>query len=243
MIKENNLLVPVITIDGPSGTGKGTVSQRLSEILQWHLLDSGALYRVLAVAAKQHAVALDNEKALEVLAAHLDVQFKLSNSGQTRVILEGTDVTETIRSEESGTTASQISAFSGVRSALLERQRAFCVKPGLVTDGRDMGTIVFPDAILKIYLQANDHERATRRYQQLKAKGVQIKFEQVLNELLARDKRDMERAVAPLKPANDAIIIDTTGLSVEQVLTSVLELARLRIANLSEAVASGGIFL
>ncbi len=229
--------VPVITVDGPSGTGKGTLSQRLSELLQWHFLDSGVLYRVLALAAKQHAVAVNNEAALEVLAAHLDVQFKLHASGQTRVILEGMDVTEAIRSEECGSWASQIGAFLKVRGALLERQRAFREAPGLVTDGRDMGTVVFPDAILKIYLKADDEERAFRRFQQLKSKGMQINLDDVLKELLIRDKRDTERAVSPLKPADDAIIIDTTGLSIEQVLTNVLELARERI-NAFENAAS-----
>lgn len=230
--------VPVITIDGPSGTGKGTISQRLSEVLQWHFLDSGVLYRVLALAAKQHAVVVNNEAALEVLAAHLDVQFKLNASGQTRVILEGMDVTETIRSEECGSLASQIGAFSKVRLALLERQRAFREMPGLVTDGRDMGTVVFPDAILKIYLKANDEERAFRRFQQLKSKGMQVNLKEVLKELLIRDKRDIERAVSPLKPADDAVIIDTTGLSIEQVLTNVLELARARIDAFKNAASN-----
>jgi cytidylate kinase len=221
--------IPVITIDGPSGTGKGTISQRLSEMLQWHFLDSGVLYRVLALAAKQHAVETGNEATLEVLAAHLDVQFKLNSSEQTRVILEGADVTDAIRSEECGSLASQIGAFPKVRVALLERQRAFRELPGLVTDGRDMGTVVFPDAILKIYLKADDEERALRRFQQLKDKGVQIGFDDVLSQLRIRDARDIERAVSPLKPAEDAVIIDTTGLSIEQVLTSVLELAHSRI--------------
>lgn len=234
-MREKISAIPVITIDGPSGTGKGTLSQRLSEILQWHFLDSGALYRVLALAAKQHAVAIDNEIALEVLAAHLDVQFKLLASGQTRIILEGADVTEAIRTEECGSLASQISAFPRVRAALLERQRAFREKPGLVTDGRDMGTVVFPDAILKIYLQAENEERALRRYQQLKEKGVTARLPDVLQELLIRDKRDKERAIAPLMPAEDAILIDTTGLSIEQVLASVLELARTRIEVFSNA--------
>lgn len=230
--------IPVITIDGPSGTGKGTVSQRVSDTLQWHFLDSGALYRVLALAAKQHAVELHNSAALEVLAAHLDVQFKLASLGNTQVILEGSDVTEAIRTEECGSQASLIAAFSGVRVALLERQRAFREMPGLVADGRDMGTIVFPEAILKIFLDADNEERAKRRYQQLKEKGIQIKYAEVLQELIIRDKRDRERSVAPLVPAEDAIVIDTTRLSIEQVLASVLELARARIEKFSHAVAN-----
>lgn len=237
-MKEKHLKIPVITIDGPSGTGKGTISQRLSNALQWHFLDSGALYRVLALAAKQHDVAVDNEAALKVLAAHLDVQFKLSSSGNTRIILEGSDATETIRTEECGNMASQISAFSGVREALLERQRAFREKPGLVTDGRDMGTVVFPDAILKIYLEADNEERAMRRFQQLKEKGEKTSFDAVLRDILIRDKRDKERTVAPLIPAKEAIIIDTTSLSIEQVLTNVLELAHARINAFLEEVCA-----
>ena len=223
--------IPVITIDGPSGTGKGTISQLLAKELDWNLLDSGALYRVLALAAKQHAVVTDNEPALDVLAAHLDVQFKVTNTGPSRVILEGNDVTDAIRTEECGNDASIIASFAQVRLALLERQRAFVEKPGLVTDGRDMGTVVFPDALFKIYLEASIDERAQRRYVQLIDKGMKVNKEKVFKELVLRDKRDKERDIAPLKAAKDALIVDTTGLSIEQVLSNVLQLARARIAE------------
>lgn len=226
---------PVITIDGPSGTGKGTIGQLLAKTLGWHLLDSGALYRVLALAAEQHAVAFDNEAGLEVLAAHLDVQFKATSLGNPpRVILEGTDVTEQIRSEECGNNASKIAVLARVRKALLARQRAFCEEPGLVTDGRDMGTVVFPEAILKIYLDASTKERTKRRFEQLKEKGISVNLDHVRVELINRDARDKERAVAPLKPAKDAFVVDTTGLAVEQVLERILSEAKGRIALYQE---------
>ncbi|MBS0358838.1 MAG: (d)CMP kinase [Proteobacteria bacterium] len=218
---------PVITIDGPSGTGKGTVTQLLAKELGWNLLDSGALYRVLALAAKQHALDLSNEQALAILAAHLDVQFKATHTGEfPRVILEGTDVSATIRSEDCGNNASQVAAFPAVRQALLQRQRAFVHSPGLVCDGRDMGTVVFPEAELKIYLDASTEVRAERRYNQLKAKGINVNLARILSELNERDHRDKTRAVAPLKPANDAIVIDTSSLTVEQVLAQILERVR-----------------
>lgn len=214
---------PVITIDGPSGTGKGTIAQLLAEELKWNLLDSGALYRVLALAAKQHRVETDKEEALTVLARHLDVQFKATSQGYPpRIILEGEDVTETIRSEECGSDASKIATIASVRTALLDRQRAFCEAPGLVTDGRDMGTVVFPQAILKIYLEASQEERAKRRYNQLKEKGINVTLDSIFDDLVERDKRDSKRLVAPLKPAKDAIIIDTTGMHIEQVLKRIL---------------------
>lgn len=221
---------PVITIDGPSGTGKGTVTQLLAQELNWNLLDSGALYRVLALAAKQHGVDTDNEDSLTVLARHLDVQFKATSKGYPpRVILEGEDVTDAIRSEECGNEASKIAAIPPVRTALLERQRAFCEKPGLVTDGRDMGTVVFPNAMLKIYLKASQEERALRRYNQLKDKGINVTLSAVLDDLVERDMRDRRRPVAPLKAAKDAIIIDTTGMSIEQVMQRILQEVASRI--------------
>ncbi|RDI48845.1 (d)CMP kinase [Aquicella lusitana] len=213
---------PVITIDGASGTGKGTVSQLLAKRLGWKFLDSGALYRVLALAAQKHSVALDNEKALEVLAEHLDVQFIAQESTASQIILEGEDVTETIRTEKMGNAASIVAALSGVRAALLSRQRAFREAPGLVADGRDMGTVVFPDAELKIFLTASPEERALRRYNQLKERGISVTLGDLIEELRERDKRDKERAVAPLKPAEDAISVNTDHLSIEQVVERIL---------------------
>lgn len=226
---------PVITIDGPSGSGKGTVSQLLAQELKWNFLDSGALYRVLALAAKQHHVESDKEDALTVLAGHLDVQFKAIGKGYPpRVILEGEDVTDAIRTEECGNDASKIAMISSVREALLDRQRAFCEKPGLVTDGRDMGTVVFPSAQIKFFLQATQEERAKRRYNQLKEKGINVSLSAVLNDLIERDMRDKKRPVAPLKPAKDAIIIDTTGLRIEQVLQRILDVVYSRLKSYSQ---------
>jgi cytidylate kinase len=217
-------IVPVLTIDGPSGTGKGTLCQLLAQKLGWNLLDSGALYRVLAIAAKHHAVSLTNEAALEVLAAHLDVQFKSSpNLKSSLTILEGENVTDLIRSQECGDSASIIAQFPKVRAALLERQRAFAQLPGLVTDGRDMGTVVFSDAFVKIYLDASIDMRAKRRHLQLKDKGISASLAQVIDELTYRDTRDRSRKAAPLKAADDAITIDTTHMNVEQVFEVVFE--------------------
>lgn len=213
---------PVITIDGASGTGKGTVSQLLAKRLGWKFLDSGALYRVLALAAQKHCVALDNEKALEVLAEHLDVQFIAQESNPPQIILEGENVSDIIRIEKIGNAASIVAAFPAVRASLLSRQRAFREAPGLVADGRDMGTVVFPDAALKIFLLASPEERAERRHNQLKAQGISVNLGDLLNELHERDRRDKERAVAPLKPAEDAICIDTDHLTVEQVVERIL---------------------
>lgn len=213
---------PVITIDGASGTGKGTVSQLLAKYLGWKFLDSGALYRVLALAAQKHGVALDNEKALNVLAEHLDVQFIANESEPPHIILEGEDVTETIRTEPIGNSASIIAALPDVRAALLSRQRAFRDYPGLVADGRDMGTVVFPDAQLKIFLLASPEERALRRYNQLKERGISVTLGGLIEELRVRDRRDKERKVAPLKPADDAICIDTDRLTIEQVVERIL---------------------
>jgi CMP/dCMP kinase len=213
---------PVITVDGASGTGKGTISQLLATRLGWKFLDSGALYRVLALAAQKHSVALDNEKALEVLAEHLDVQFLVQESNLAKIILEGEEVTETIRTEKIGNAASIVAALPAVRAALLSRQRAFRDAPGLVADGRDMGTVVFPDAELKIFLIASPEERALRRYNQLKERGISVTLADLIEELRERDRRDQERTVAPLKPAEDAIIIDTDRLTIDQVVERIL---------------------
>jgi len=215
--------IPVITIDGPSGSGKGTVAALLAGKLGWNFLDSGALYRLLAFAARNHGVDLTNEEALKALAAHLDVQFGAAEAGHgMRIVLEGEDVTEAIRNETVGAGASQVAALPVVREALLQRQKAFREMPGLVADGRDMGTVVFPDATLKIFLTASAEERARRRFLQLKAKGDDVNLASLLDEIRARDERDTQRAVAPLKPADDAIQLDSTALSIEQVLGQIL---------------------
>lgn len=224
-----NSPAPVITIDGPSGSGKGTVAGRLATDLKWRLLDSGALYRLLAFAAANHGVALDNEPLLSKLAAHLDVQFVGATNGKAAsIILEGDDVTHAIRSEQVAAGASTVAALPAVRAALLERQRAFREFPGLVADGRDMGTVVFPDAPLKIFLTASAEERARRRYLQLKAKGDDVSLPRLLGEIRARDERDTQRAIAPLKPAADAIQLDSTELSIEQVLERIMSEIALR---------------
>ena len=220
---------PVIAIDGPSGSGKGTVAGLLAKQLGWSLLDSGALYRLLAFAARNHGVDLTNEEAMKVLAAHLDVQFVAGSGEQCqRIILEGEEVTDAIRNEQIGAGASQVAALPAVREALLQRQRAFQEMPGLVADGRDMGTVVFPDAPLKIFLTASAEERARRRYLQLKAKGDDVNLASLLEEIRARDERDTQRTVAPLKPAVDAIQLDSTELSIEQVLERILSEVAIR---------------
>lgn len=214
----------VITIDGPSGSGKGTVSRLLAQQLGWHILDSGAIYRVLALAAIHHNIEADDEEALIPLAAHLDVQFEIEDpSAPARIILEGEDVTNSIRNEEVGGVASQVASLPRVREALLRRQRAFKQEPGLVADGRDMGTVVFPSAEVKIFLTASAEERANRRYKELKEKGEDVTIPRLLKAIQERDERDMNRTVAPLKPADDALVLDSTELDANQVLDKVLE--------------------
>lgn len=215
---------PVITIDGPSGSGKGTISQLLATKLKWHFLDSGALYRVIAYQVIQNNTKLDAEGEITELAMNLAVQFKAGEIGATpRVLLENQDITDQIRSEECANIASKIATLPTVRQALIARQHAFRKAPGLVADGRDMGTVIFPDAYLKVFLSASLEERAQRRYIQLKEKGINVSLEHVLDELTERDVRDKERSTAPMKPAHDAIIIDTTGVTIEQVLLRVLD--------------------
>ncbi|WP_404399260.1 (d)CMP kinase [Idiomarina seosinensis] len=221
---------PVITIDGPSGSGKGTVSRLLAEKLGWHLLDSGAIYRVLALAALHHDFSESNEESLAALAVDLDVKFEAQeDDGLTHIILEGEDVTLTIRTEKVGNMASKIAALPRVREALLRRQRAFKENPGLVADGRDMGTVVFNDADAKVFLTASAQERADRRYKQLREKGFDANIEQLIGEIEERDKRDTERSVAPLLPAEDALYIDSTELSVEQVMEQILAFVRSKL--------------
>lgn len=215
--------VPVLTIDGPGGAGKGTISGLVAERLGWHLLDSGALYRLTAQAAVKHSVAVDDELALARLAEQLDVAF-LIEGGQPRTMLEGEDVGQIIRTEQAGARASQVAALPSVREALLQRQRDFCQAPGLVADGRDMGTVVFPNAPLKIFLTASAEERARRRYLQLQESGLDASLSSLLKEIQARDARDTQRSVAPLKPADDAITLDTTRLSIPEVVDRLTEL-------------------
>lgn len=215
--------IPVVTIDGPGGSGKGTISFMLAQELGWHLLDSGALYRVLALAAERHGVSMGDEQALQVLAGHLDVQFKgSSESPVCEVILEGEKVSDLVRTEVCGANASLVAAFPAVRSALMARQRAFREAPGLIADGRDMGTVVFPDANLKIYLTASAEERANRRYNQLKEKGFDGSVRDLFQDIQARDERDSNRSVSPLKPAEDAVIVDSTSMGIEEVLGKII---------------------
>ena len=217
--------MPVITVDGPSGSGKGTVCRLLADKLGWDVLDSGAIYRVLSLAALHHQIALDNEEALLPLAANLDVQFLVdSQTNAGKVILEGEDVTTTIRNEEVGAAASKVAALPRVREALLRRQRAFRTENGLIADGRDMGTVVFPDAPLKIYLTASAQERARRRFVELNERGLDVTLGGLLEDIQARDDRDMNRAVAPLVPAEDAIELDTSELNAQQVFDKVITL-------------------
>ncbi|HHU0111412.1 TPA: (d)CMP kinase [Legionella pneumophila] len=224
--------VPVITLDGPSGTGKGTICHLVAKRLHWNMLDSGAIYRVLAYAARKNSIEPNDIKKLTALARSLNLRFESSADNESKVILDDENVSPQIRSEQCGQDASQIAVIPEVRAALLERQRNFAQFPGLVTDGRDMGTVVFPNAVLKVYLYASAEERANRRYLQLKDNGINVSLAQVVEELAKRDARDTARTHAPLKPAEDAVLIDTTGLTIVQVFNIVLKLIDERLNNL-----------
>ncbi|EGA63882.1 (d)CMP kinase [Vibrio brasiliensis] len=213
---------PVVTVDGPSGAGKGTLCMLLAKKLGFHLLDSGAIYRVLALAAIHHGVDLESEDALVPLATHLDVQF-IAEGDLVKVILEGEDVSGELRKEETGMAASKVAALPRVREALLRRQRAFAEGQGLVADGRDMGTVVFPQAEVKIFLDASAEERANRRLKQLQGKGLDVKFDDLLSEIQERDDRDRNRPVAPLRPAEDALLLDSTTMSIDEVVEKALQ--------------------
>ncbi|WP_353572512.1 (d)CMP kinase [Candidatus Albibeggiatoa sp. nov. BB20] len=215
--------IPIITIDGPSGVGKGTVTLQLAQHLNWHILDSGAIYRVLAYAAQNQTLQLSQETALTQLASNLDLHFQ-QTVDNIQVILDGKNVSDELRTESCGNFASKIAALPPVRLALLQRQRDFLRSPGLIADGRDMGTVVFPDAPLKLFLTASAKERAQRRYKQLKQKGMDVNIGDLINDIAERDKRDTQRAVAPLEPASDALVIDTTTLSIKEVIQQILAL-------------------
>ena len=221
-------IVPTITVDGPGGAGKGTLAGRLAAVLGWHLLDSGALYRVLAEACRRDGIDHGDEGAVAGRALRLDVVFASSSSGGVAVLLDGDDVSRAIRREECGRDASRVAALPGARAALLERQRQWRRPPGLVADGRDMGTVVFPDAPLKIFLSASAEERALRRQQQLLAQGESVSLPRLLETIEERDARDRNRADSPLKPAVDALVIDSTATPADAVLDAVLQEARLR---------------
>jgi len=225
--------INLITIDGPSGSGKGTVCHILAKKLNWNLLDSGALYRILAFAALQEKIGLDDQHKLAELALNLQVSF-VSNGAGVDTLLAGENVGAKLRTETVAQAASQIASLQGVRDALLARQKAFRQPPGLIADGRDMGTVVFPDAPVKIFLDASAQERALRRFNQLQEKGFDVNIAQILSEIKERDYRDRNRAVAPLRPADDALIIDSTSLTIDEVVNQVLELVAKKLNLVGE---------
>lgn len=212
----------IITVDGPSGAGKGTLCYALAEKLGFDFLDSGAIYRITALDALKKQVNLEDENAVAEIGRNLNVQF-VPNNGEVNVILDGENVGDQIRTAEAGQNASKVAAFPKVREALLQRQRNFACEKGLVADGRDMGTIVFPEAQVKLFLDASAEERAKRRVKQLQLKGFNANFEQILGEIKERDYRDRNRAVAPLVPAKDALVLDSTHLSIDEVIRQALE--------------------
>jgi CMP/dCMP kinase len=213
--------IPVVTIDGPSGSGKGTLSQLLAKKLGFHLLDSGALYRITALAALQKNCDLDNVEAVAQIALNLQIRFDVTGDN-TIIFLEDINVTDAIRTENISMAASKVAAYQPVRSALLARQRVFAAQPGLIADGRDMGTVVFPDAVVKLFLTASAEARAERRYNQLVAKGQVVDKSVLVKEIQERDDRDTKRSVSPLIPAIDAKIVDSTNMSIDQVFDFML---------------------
>lgn len=217
--------VPVITVDGPGGSGKGTICALLAQHLGWHILDSGALYRLVALGAQQKSIDFEDHHALAEYALKLPVLFEfLPGSTEVRTILDGHDVGAAIRTEQAGNAASMVAAVTSVREALLQRQRDFLQSPGLVADGRDMGTTVFPHAGLKIFLTASAEERAQRRYKQLIEKGINVNLRDLLTEITERDERDTQRSASPLRAAEDAVILDTSRMTIEEVFKHVVEL-------------------
>ncbi len=220
--------IPIVTIDGPSSSGKGTISRIVADRVGWHLLDSGALYRLVALSGELHGADPDDVEAHVGLAQRMRVQFGAGDDGSERVELNGRDVTRDLRSESTGQGASRVAAWPAIRAALVDRQRAFARPPGLIADGRDMGTVIFPEADLKVFLTASADERAQRRYKQLIAKGSAASLRDLSREIAERDQRDATRSVAPLKPAADATVLDSTGLSIDAVVERVLALGRAR---------------
>src|SRR5450631_1210441 len=221
---------PVMTIDGPSGSGKGTVSRAAAKNLGWSLLDSGALYRLVALPGRRAGIDLSDAGRLGNLAKELDIRFDSTAGGEEIVYLGGQDVSRDIRTESAGSDASKVAALPSVREALLDRQRRFAVSPGLVADGRDMGTVVFPDARVKIFLTASADERAARRYKQLKEKGVAATLAALSKEIAERDQRDIARVASPLVASEDAVLLDSTGMAVDAVVERVIEIVRERIS-------------
>jgi cytidylate kinase len=213
---------PVVAIDGPSGSGKGTIAQALALELGWHRLDSGALYRSVGLAGQRKGIAMTDAEALAAMTRNLDLTFAADETGES-VVLEGQDISSAIRSEEAGAAASAVAAVPAVREALLARQRAFAIPPGLVADGRDMGTVVFPDAVLKVFLTASPEARAERRHKQLIEKGISVSLRDLSKGISDRDERDASRSVAPLRPADDARVLDSTDLRPAQVVQQVLD--------------------
>ena len=213
---------PVLTIDGPSGSGKGTISRAVADRLGWHYLDSGAIYRAVGQAAAWEGLDLSDGEAIAACAARTEIRFESDGHGEPHVVVNGKDATRALRTETAGAAASAIAAHPQVRAALVDLQLRFRRRPGLVADGRDMGTVIFPDAPYKVFLTASAGERAKRRYKQLKDKGVSVNLDSLLHEIAARDERDAGRAVAPLKPADDAVIVDSTGMPITQVIETVL---------------------
>lgn len=220
--------IPILAIDGPSGSGKGTVSRRIARQLGWHLLDSGALYRLVALAGLNRGLAADDVAGHTALAGAMAVRFDSQTDGSEYIELDGREVTGDIRSETAGQGASRVAAWPPVRAALVDRQRAFVQAPGLVADGRDMGTVIFAAAPLKVFLTASAEERALRRYKQLKDKDSAVSLPALSREIAERDLRDSTRSIAPLKPAPDAVMLDSTGLTVDQVVEQILALGRAR---------------
>ena len=229
---------PVLTIDGPSGAGKGTVSRIVARRLGWRFLDSGAIYRALAWAARRRGVDLNDPDAVARVAGAMELEFICDDD--VKVLVDGEDVTDRLHTEECGRIASKIAAYPQVRRALLDKQRAFRRPPGLVADGRDMGTVVFPDAPYKVFLTASAEERARRRYLQLKAQGLDVNLDQIIKDLEERDRRDREREESPLVPAKDAVVIDSSDLSIDEVVDRVLALLPATVKNPSGATVSSG---